>query len=675
MDASNRIAVASSKFSKGRLRIRIQGLLFEYISNAFALSVILLIGWIGLRLFRDSALTRSRYGLGFLTHSVWDVPHEVYGASTFIFGTLLSSTLALIIAVPISVGAALFLTEVAPRWLAGPVSFVIELLAAIPSIVYGLWGFIVLCPLLQAHVSPWLAAHLGANPLFAGPPVLTNMLAAGIILAIMIMPIITSVSREVIQTVPRGTREASLGLGATQWETLRNIVLPEARSGITGAVVLGLGRAIGETMAVVMVIGNTPQVKASLLQSGYTLPALLANQFNEAYNDNLQRSALLEIALVLFIVTVLVTGMARALLILTTKRITASSHGIPSLLEKARAGLDLAGRYAFRAAIFGFIGLQVVSDVKAKGPRALLGGFELLLCSGIVLAFLLHYLGGKTTERRLRNGLNTAVRWIASLSAFLVCCVLGAVLIYVAAQGIKGLSLNLFTELPRPPGVPGGGFKNAVFGTLELIAIAGAIGIPLGLMAGVFVAEFGNSWIGGLVRFAADVLNGIPSVVIGLFAYAAFVLPFGHFSAWAGGAALAVMMVPTIARTTEEMLRLVPIAYREAASGLGATKVQTILTLIIPAAKSGILAGVMLAIARVAGETAPLLFTAFGNDQLNVNPSQPVSSLTMKIYQYAITPYDDWVRQAWAGAFVLLLIILIFNLFARYAIGKTKLAR
>jgi phosphate transport system permease protein len=267
------------------------------------------------------------------------------------------------------------------------------------------------------------------------------------------------------------------------------------------------------------------------------------------------------------------------------------------------------------------------------------------------------------------------MRGALSVSAFVACFCFGLLLAYVAMQGVKGLNLNLFTQLPTPPGVTGGGLKNAIFGTLELVAIGGAIGVPIGLLSGIFVAEYPRNRFSSVVRFCADVLNGIPSVVVGLFAYAAFVLPFGHFSAWAGGAALAVMMVPIVARTTEEIVKLVPQSYREAALGLGATKVQTIMRVVVPAAKSGILSGVMLAVARIAGETAPLLFTAFGNDQLNTDPGQPVSSLTMKIYQYAGSPYDDWVSQAWAGALVLLLMVLVFSLLARLATRTARLAR
>ena len=659
----------------GRSMLSFKDRLFEVACVSLSSVIVLLIAWIGVRLFLDSSLTRGRFGTSFLTKGVWDVPHELYGASTFVFGTLLSSTLALVIAVPLSVGAAIYLTEFAPRWLASPVAFLIDLLAAVPSIVYGLWGFFVLCPFLQLHASPWLGKHFGNSPLFAGTPVLTNMLAAGVILAIMVTPIITAVSREVVRSVPSALREASMGLGATRWETMRRVVLPEARSGITGAVILGLGRAIGETMAVVMVIGNTPQIKASLLQPGYTMPALLANTFNEAFNDNLQRSALLEIALVLFVVTLLVNAAARMLLNLTKQHIAGKRQGASRVAELVRKGMDFAGRYSFLAVVTALVGLQLFSDLKARGAAGLVGGFELALACALVVAGVARAVGGSSTKRRWRRALDLAVRCAFALCAFTACFLFVVVLGYVATQGFKGLNLELFTQLPRPAGVEGGGLKSAILGTLELVAIAGAIGIPVGLLAGVFVSEFNRNRLGPVVRFCADVLNGIPSVVIGLFAYAAFVLPFGHFSAWAGGAALAVMMVPIVARTTEEIVKLVPQSYREAAAGLGATKVQTILTVVIPAAKNGIVSGVMLAVARVAGETAPLIFTAFGSDQLATNPNQPVSSLTMKIYQYAGSPYDDWVRQAWAGALVLLLIVLLFSVIARIATRPAQYAR
>ncbi|HLK16785.1 MAG TPA: phosphate ABC transporter permease subunit PstC [Fimbriimonadaceae bacterium] len=644
---------------------------FSTSSLVFALIVVAIIVMVGYRLYADSALTRHRYGLGFLTSSLWDVQHQVYGALPVIVGTLITSSLALLIAVPISVGAGLFLTEIAPKWLSGTLGFMIEMLAAIPSVIFGLWGFLVLCPFIQAHVSPWLVDHLGANPIFGGPSTLNNILCAGIILAVMILPIITAITREVLLTIPAGQREASVGLGATKWETIKNVLLRQAKGGITGAVILGLGRAFGETMAVVMVIGNNSQLSASILKQGYTMPALLANQFNEAFSDDLQRSALLEIALVLFLVTVVVNGLARGALLITTRELAHRTRPVHPIAARLNAAFDAVASVALASLAGALVAIQLYFDFRARGPAAFGGPVEIVLLAGIALRIISARLSLTSLLARWRRIVNVGMQVVLCGAATFACVMLGAVLAYVAIQGVRGLSLNLFTQLPRPPGVLGGGLKNAILGTVELVAIAGAIGIPIGLMGGIYVAEFGRNRFGAGIRFAADVLNGIPSVVIGLFGYAAFVLPFHHFSGWAGAGALAIMMIPTVLRTTEEMLKLVPNEFRAAAFALGAGKAYTVRTVILPAARSGILTGIMLATARIAGETAPLLFTAFGNDEFVSNPSEPTSTLTMKIFSYAQSAYDDQVGQAWAGALILVLLILGLSLLARFSRRRT----
>ncbi len=252
------------------------------------------------------------FGLRFLYTSSWDPVQDEFGALPFIYGTLVSSFLALVLAVPLGLGAAVFLAELAPRWARGPVSFLIEILAAIPSVVYGLWGIFVLAPWLRVWVQPMLGRTLGFLPLFQGPPYGVGMLAAGIILAIMVVPFITAVSREVLMAVPNTQREAALALGATRWETTRMAVLRYGKSGLIGAILLGLGRALGETMAVTMVIGNRPDISASLFAPGYTMASVIANEFTEATGD-LYLSALIEVGLALFAVTVLVNALARVL--------------------------------------------------------------------------------------------------------------------------------------------------------------------------------------------------------------------------------------------------------------------------------------------------------------------------------------------------------------------------
>ena len=254
----------------------------------------------------------AKVGPSIITSSDWDVAGGHFGAAPAVFGTLVSSAVALVIATPLAVGVAIFLSEFSPAWLRAPVAFLVDLLAAIPSVVYGLWGIFVLIPIMREHVMPFLrdTLHLGATPLFSGPAYGPSMLTAGVILAVMCLPSISAVSREVLLAVPRSQREAALALGATRWEMIRDAVIPFARSGIVGGIILGLGRALGETMAVTMVIGNRPEISASLFAPGYTMASLIANEFSEATND-LHLSALMAVGAILFVITLMVNGIAR----------------------------------------------------------------------------------------------------------------------------------------------------------------------------------------------------------------------------------------------------------------------------------------------------------------------------------------------------------------------------
>src|SRR5436190_7177402 len=283
---------------------------FKLLLTLGAVSVPILLAFLVFELWQGSRPAIAKFGLGFATSSVWDPVTEEFGAFPLIFGTLVSSLVALVIAVPLSLGVAIYLTEFAPKAVRQPVAFLISLLAAIPSVVYGLWGIFVLIPLLRHGVFPLLRSGLGFLPLFHGPIYGPSMLAAGIILAIMVMPYVMSVAREVLMAVPNTQREAALALGATRWEAVTTAVVPYARSGLIGAVILGLGRALGETMAVTMVIGNRHEIAASLFAPGYTMAAAIANEFSEATND-LHVSALMAVGAVLFVVTVIVNIIAR----------------------------------------------------------------------------------------------------------------------------------------------------------------------------------------------------------------------------------------------------------------------------------------------------------------------------------------------------------------------------
>lgn len=293
---------------------------FEIVITAFAVSIPVLLVVIAISIGIAAWPALSKSGLSFLTGSKWDVAAGEFGAAPAIYGTVVSSALALIIATPLALGVSIFLSEIAPKWLRQPVGFLVDLLAAIPSVVYGLWGIFVLIPLLRDPIGPFLrdTLHLGSTPLFSGPNYGYSMLGAGVILAIMILPFISAVTREVLLAVPRSQRDAALALGATRWEMIRDAVIPYARSGIIGGIILGLGRALGETMAVTMLIGNRAEISASLFAPGYTMASLIANEFSEATSDA-HLSALMGVGAVLFAVTLIVNALARWLVWRVTK--------------------------------------------------------------------------------------------------------------------------------------------------------------------------------------------------------------------------------------------------------------------------------------------------------------------------------------------------------------------
>jgi phosphate transport system permease protein len=267
-----------------------------------------------------------------------------------------------------------------------------------------------------------------------------------------------------------------------------------------------------------------------------------------------------------------------------------------------------------------------------------------------------------------------AMTGVAVITVLLVLLPLFAIFAYLVYKGIGSINIAFLTQTPKPVGEPGGGMANAIAGSMVILFIASALGVPLGIGAGVCLSEYGRNRYGDIVRFVSDVLNGVPSIVIGIVAYGLVVMRQKHFSALAGGVALAIMMIPTIARTTEQMLLLVPQAIREAAYGLGVSRWRTTLSITLRTATSGVITGVMLAFARVAGETAPLLFTAFGNQFWNWKPEQPTAALSLQIFTYAISPFDEWHRQAWAGALVLIVLIVSAVAAVRIAVRRGTLA-
>ena len=302
--------------AKGRIKKilsthNIGDFIFERLTLLFAVLVFLLVILMGYEMYVGSKISIDKFGWSFLTNSVWDPVQEIYGALPIIYGTLVSSFLALLISVPLSIGIAIFLSELSPDWLEKPLSFLVELLAGIPSVVYGLWGIFVLVPWIRNDVEPFLSEHLGFLPFFRGAPYGFGLLAAVLILAIMVLPIVSSISRDILKSVPQSQREAALALGATRWQSTK-IVLKDAKSGILGATMLGLGRAVGETMAVTMVIGNRAVISPSLFDPSSTMASVIANEFTEATSE-MYLSALIQLALVLFVLTIIINAFAKLL--------------------------------------------------------------------------------------------------------------------------------------------------------------------------------------------------------------------------------------------------------------------------------------------------------------------------------------------------------------------------
>jgi len=315
--------VAGSRSFLSRLREGDE--IARLVTFLFAATVVLITLLLVYELWIGSALPREKFGLGFFVTKVWDPIAENFGALPFIYGTLVTAAVALVLAVPLGIGAAIFLAELAPQKLSDPLQFFIDLLAAVPSVIYGVLGVFIIVPMMRQFIQPALKSTLGFLPLFQGPAYGVGFFTAGIVLAIMVIPYIISVSREVLMSVPRDQREAALALGSTRWESTWKVVVPFARTGIMGSIFLALARALGETMAVTMVIGNTPTISASLFSPGYSIAAVIANEFTEATGD-LYLQSLIELGLVLFILTFVLNGLARLMIVLTTQRGSGTGH-------------------------------------------------------------------------------------------------------------------------------------------------------------------------------------------------------------------------------------------------------------------------------------------------------------------------------------------------------------
>lgn len=559
------------------------------------------------------------------TSSDWNPSRGQYGALVFIYGTIATSLIAMAVAVPLGVGAAAYLSEIATGRLRTICTFLLELLAAIPSVVYGFWGIEFLARRGTRPFFEWL----GLENTAAGQ----GILAAGLVLAVMILPYITAVSYDVCRSVPRSQREGSLALGATRWQTIWRVVLPYARPGIVAACFLALGRAVGETMAVTMVIGNAQDLQFSLAGTGDAIPSAIAKILPETgHGDVMKRAALISLGLLLLLITLVTNVSARLLIRWLAAPRTAISNAEP------------------------------VGGAAPSGPVTLPAPEPMDPALAAAM-------------RRRKLLTDRIMRVVLALCQLITVIPLFLILGYIAYQGAAGVDWKFFTKEPDE-----GGLGHAIRGSLRLVALATALAVPVGILAAVLLSEYRNTRFVPVVRFVAELLGGVPSIVIGVFAYAVLVYPMWSskpwgYSAWAGAFALAVMMLPVVIRASEEAMRLVPNGLREASYALGATRWQTVVRVIIPAALPAIITGVLLAVGRIAGETAPLLLTAYGSNYWPRSLNDPTPFLPYYIFNYSKQPDgSDEIRLAWAAAFVLLVLIVLLNVVTRLAAGKRVVA-
>jgi phosphate ABC transporter permease protein PstC/phosphate ABC transporter permease subunit PstA len=617
--------------------------------RSLAALVFVIIAFFFYTLIDDASLALRRFGVfSFVFDSEWVPSKEQFGAWPLVAGTLITSAIALTIGVPVAVATALFTTELCPRRLRGPLTVMVELLAAVPSVVYGLWGVFVLIPrLLPAE--RWFSDNFAFLPFVGGTAQGPNYFIAGLILAIMIIPIVSAITREVMSTVPADHKEAALALGATRWEMICTAILPYSRAGIVGAAMLGLGRALGETIAATLVIGNAPVIGDSVFSQGYTLAAVIANEFGEAASDPLHRSALIAAGLVLFVLTLGVNGVARAAVVRSGR-----AGAEPGAVSRGARGLRAAMAWPFalvattarRTLPERTVPEQPAGELPPIAPR-----------------------------RRWRD---VSARGMLGFGTLLALVPLVLVVYYLVAKGAPAWGSEFFTTDPTGSFFgPAGGIRSAIVGTLLIVALAAAIAIPVGIGIALYLTEYGRAgWFASTVRYFVDVMTGVPSIVFGLFIYIVLIVGggAGGFAGWKGSLALALLMLPVVARSAEVVLNLVPDSLREAALALGAPRWRVVTGVVLPTALPGLITGSLLAIARAAGETAPLLFTATIVKGMTLDLGAQMNSLPAQIFQDVQQAQPRLQERAWGAALALVAGILILTLSARLISRRSRIS-
>jgi phosphate transport system permease protein len=570
-----------------------------------------------------SAQAFAHYGLSFVWSGTWSPAAGQYATGVLLVGTVVTTGAAMLLAAPIGLGAAVALSELVPRKVAAAASLFVDLLAAVPSIVVGLWALLVLSPLFARHVEPFLRSIPVLGVAFSGPAYGPSILLAAIVLAVMTLPTLVALSRTALRGVPVEDREAAMALGATRWQVVRKVVIPTARPGIGAAVTLALGRAMGEAIAVALVIGNRPALPHSLIAPGATLGSAIVNQFAEA-QPGLGTSSVIALGAVLLVLTVAVNIVGQML------RRAGAAPGSMAPLPPGPPGPAAPAGAALVSA----------GTVPGPGPGA-------PLPAALTTA-------EASLPRRLIAGASGEVLCVVALVAAIAPLV--ALGWYTVARALPALSFGFLVHPVVPFGVTGGGISTAIGGTARTIGLALVMAAPAGLLTALFLYERPGR-LPAALRFSADVLSGVPSIIIGIFAFELVVRPMHHPSTLAASIALAVLMLPIMVRASEEAIRSVPVDLQEAGEALGAARSRVVRSVVLRGSLPGLISGNLLALARVTGETAPLLFTL----------ASPALAMSLLIYTNGTEPFPSVQQEAWATAFVLLAAVLALSALARGA--------
>ncbi|WP_333644009.1 phosphate ABC transporter permease PstA [Parolsenella catena] len=579
-------------------------------------------------------------GLGEFFGLTWAPTEGHYGILALLAGSGIVTVGSLAIGVPLAVGCAVFLTEIAGKRLAGIVSTAVDLLAGVPSVVYGFFGLVILRPLVAG-----LTGGLGFGAL-----------TVWLVLAIMIVPTITTLTMDALRSIPMGIREASFAMGATRWQTIYKVVLPAAKMGIVNAVVLGMGRAIGETMAVLMVVGNAPVIPGGIASPLSTITSQIA--LDMGYSSGLHRSALFGMGVVLFIISASLVGIVRA---------------VSSARESGRGrSRHRRAKAADRAVVAGGVNFDHAEAPAEHAPAQMLTADDVTPVTGAVTEARE---GSRARIKRLlaegakgggnKNRTNDLMLGVFRAAGIVTTAVLVVIIAFVAVNGLPVMSLDFIFGWPEGVNAEGGIFPTIV-STLYVTALAMLICTPIAVLAAVYLAEYAKQGrLVTFIRYAADTLSSVPSIVMGLFGYAMFVEAMGFgLSMLSAALALALMMMPIVMRTTEEAIRAVPRYIRWGAYGLGATKWQVVSKIVLPSAFPRIATGIVLAIGRAIGETAVVLYTMGQAINLPLTPLDSGRPMTIHLYQLANEGIN--MQAAYGTALLLMLMILAFNLFARY---------